>query len=158
MTFDENEGHVYGSNKMCADSNLSLTKTKTNNCKAKSGQYLHDHIEISRDLLEYRTICWGCLLRNLNDDVEETVEQSVRFVVSSWPHKLSIPNLTKSIIDKLSGDYGILSRYNGVRTKNKFLSDFGDDKYQEFRTFILMTCRPFYWSDPVLVGTEGNPS
>ena len=160
MTFHPNEGHLYGSDKSqsCADSVLSLTKPTSNNyCDAKTGKNCHDHSEISRDSLEYETICWGCLLQILNGGVQETIDQSVKFVVSMWPHKLSIPDLTKSIIDKLSGLYKILSRYNGVRSKKKFLSHFGAEKYEEFRTFLL-SFRPNYWSDPVLVGTEGNPS
>ena len=157
MTFLPNDGHLYGRNKKCADSNLSLTKQKRNNCVARNGENCHNHIEISRDSLEYETICWGCLLRIINSGVQETIDQSVKFVVSTWPHKLSIPDLTKSIIDKLSGPYKILSRYNGVRSKKKFLSHFGAEKYEEFRTFLL-SFRPNYWSDPVLVGTEGNPS
>ena len=156
FTFHPNEGHVYGSNKKCADSNFSLSKPTCNYCDARPGENCHDHDKVSRDLVEYETICWGCLLRIINGRGEETLVQSVESVVMSWPHELSIPNLINSITGRLSGSYGVLSRHSGVRSKKKFLSDFGDDKYQEFRQFLL-SFRPNYWSDPVLVSTEGNP-
>ena len=156
MTFHTNKGHVFYK-KQCADSNLYQTKQTGKSCFVPPGRkQSHNHDKVSRDILEYEIIFWGCLLRNLNGRGEETVNQSVKFVVSTWPHKLSIPDIINGIIGRLSGASGIISRYNG-QSKKKLLSDFGEEKYDEFRTFLL-SFRPNYWSDPVLVGTEGNPS
>ena len=147
ITFYTNKGHVFYENNMCAESNLFQTKQTRKICVVTRGtEESHDHDKVSRDMLEYEIIFWGCLLRTLNS--KEAIDDSVKFVVSTWPHKLFIPNLTKSISERFFGLW--------LFDLNKILIDFGDDKYQEFRTF-LVTFRPTYWSDPVLVGTEGNP-
>ena len=54
----------------------------------------------------------------------------LKFVVSTWPHKLSIPDIINGIIGRLSGASGVISRYNG-QSKKKLLSDFGEEKYDE---------------------------
>ena len=58
-------------------------------CLAGPGEF-HNHQVPPRDLVEYATIRWGCRLRVILHHAEETNMQSVEFVVSSWPHKLSV--------------------------------------------------------------------
>ena len=154
-TYYPNEGHVF-KNKKCAEYSLYQTKQKWKGCVVTRGkQQSHNHNKVSRDIIEYEIIFWGCFLRHLSFRDQETVKKSVEFVVSTWPHKLSIENLINGIIGRLSGASGIISKYADDSRKKKFLSHFGAEKYEEFRTFLL-SFRPNYWSDPVLVGRECN--
>ena len=78
MTFHTNKGHVFYK-KQCADSNLYQTKQTGKSCFVPPGRkQSHNHDKVSRDILEYEIIFWGCLLRNLNGRGEETVNQSVK--------------------------------------------------------------------------------
>ena len=158
VIFHPNEGHLYGSNNnkqtiKCDYYKFSLTRPTSDDCVGKPGESGHNHMGITRDSLEYAILCWGCLLRHLSFRNQETVKKSVEFVVSDWPHKLPIPGLIKRIINEFSN---IRLQWCNLTHKKKLLSDFGDDKYQEFRTF-LVKFRPTYWSDPVLIVTKGNP-
>ena len=164
LHFDASEGHFYRMQKSikCADSQFFLplkSRQKTGECQAKRGEEKsHNHEKLSRDLVEYATIYWGCLLRVLTPSpTEETTFQSVEFIVSTWPHKLSIysvPDLIQSIHDRLNK----IERY--CKTKkwvDTFLSDFDEKSYEEFCKFILKS-HP-YWSAPVFVETNrGNLS
>ena len=78
MTFHTNKGHVFYK-KQCADSNLYQTKQTGKSCFVPPGRkQSHNHDKVSREILEYEIICWGCLLRILNGRGEETVNQSVK--------------------------------------------------------------------------------
>ena len=164
LYFDASEGHFYRMQNSitCADSQFFIPKStqETGKCQAKRGneEKCHNHEKLSRDLVEYATIYWGCILRVIKPGhIKETISQSVEFVVSTWPHKLSIysvPDLIQSIHDRLNK----IERY--CKTKkwvDTFLSDFDEKSYEEFCKFILKS-HP-YWSAPVFVETNrGNLS
>ena len=159
LHFDASEGHFYRMQKSikCADSQFFLplkSRQKTGECQAKRGEEKsHNHEKLSRDLVEYATIYWGCLLRVLTPSpTEETTFQSVEFIVSTWPHKLSIysvPDLIQSIHEKIE-------RNKTKKWMDTFLSDFDEKSYEGFFKFILKS-HP-YWSAPILVKAKGNLS
>ena len=141
----------------CADSQFFIPKStqETGKCQAKRGneEKCHNHEKLSRDLVEYATIYWGCILRVIKPGhIKETISQSVEFVVSTWPHKLSIysvPDLIQSIHEKIE-------RNKTKKWMDTFLSDFDEKSYEGFFKFILKS-HP-YWSAPILVKAKGNLS
>lgn len=143
----------------CADSQFFLSlepdmrPTRSLECQAGPGDF-HNHEVPRRESVEYATIRWGCRLRVIQHHSEETSMQSVKVVLSSWPHKL--PVSVRSIQDRLSDT---LQRYRRRAETNDyrveiFLSQHGQDRFDIFRRFVLQY-HP-YWSAPIPVPPEGN--
>ncbi len=125
----------------CADSqffslvNSDLPK-KDIKCIARPGA-LHNHEQLSQEMLELAAIRWECTLRVIHHHTKETNLQSIEAVVSLWPHKLSIS--IPSIELKFSP---VLNRYRkGAESSEEFVRDFlnqyGEKEHGLFRQSIL---------------------
>ena len=104
-------------------------------CHAKPGEF-HIHEELSQEMLELAVIRWLCVLRIFSHRSQETNLQSIEFVLSSWPHKISFPSsFIESRLCRCLNYY----RY---RADNKefvetFLDQFDENKVALFREVIL---------------------
>ena len=93
--FDTNKKHSYhfSNNKWeCADYQYSNTdnpkpkRSVTRKCEVERGGK-HDYQEVPIESIEFHAFDWGCKLRISEHNPEETIDQSVDYVVPNWPRK-----------------------------------------------------------------------
>ena len=159
FTYNSSKRHFFDNKtNNCADSNFSLKETpKVKNCSIlQSDHDSHGHEKISEDSLQYAVVCWGFLLRFISMNGKESVAKSVEYVLSTWPQnkqlKLGIPDdqLIGLIQIRLSHKKWIFTQSKNNKSNRKFLSDFSQDNYENFRTFAC--------PEPIPVHKQGNPS
>ena len=126
----------------CADSHFlsfaNPTRKKSKvilRCKAKPGE-LHNHEELSQEMLELTVIRWLCVLRIFSHRSKNTNFQLVQFVVSSWPHQLSLPlPVIESKISRFLNFYR--NKAKDKKYIQQFLDQFGEDKFAHFQQVVL---------------------
>lgn len=128
-----------------------FNNTKKIDCQAKPGS-LHNHPVPTFESVEMAAIRWACRLRVLKCFSKETVSQSIDFVVSAWPRKLSwtVGNITLMLIESLL-------MYQHMAKENHSFAQFFIDKYgsAEFDCFQQVISQPQpYW--PVLATPQGS--
>ena len=159
FTYNSSKRHFFDNKtNNCADYNFSLIETpQIKNCSIlQSDHDSHGHDKSTEDSLQYASVCWGFLLRFISMNGKESVAKSVEYVLLTWPQnkqlKLGITDdqLIGLIQIRLSHKKWIFTQSKNNKSNRKFLSDFSQDNYENFRTFA--------WSEQVSVDEEGNPS
>ena len=150
MYFETTERHFFFHNKkdviwgfQCAAFKFVLVgdpkmnSKEIHGCRVKPGEQ-HNHELLSQEVLELQVIRWECLLRTILHGPQETKLLTIASVLSSWPHKISVPS---SVLECKFSQF--LSYYRN-RAKNKefvrsFLAQFGEDKVAYFRQVVLQS-------------------
>ena len=93
--FDTHKKHFYhfSNNKWeCSDYQYSNTdnpkhkRSVNKKCEVERGGK-HDYQEVPLESIEFHAFDWWCKLRILEHHPEETINQSVDYVVANWPRK-----------------------------------------------------------------------